>query len=444
MLIWLAAQQNGRAATNVNWPQFRGPQASGFSDQPAPVSWDAESGKNIRWQTPVPGLGHACPIVWEDRIYVATVVKPGDKPQLRLGLYGDVNSYKEKEPHQWRLLGLDKSSGNILWDKLALEAVPRSERHTKASHCNSTPATDGRHIVAVFGSEGLFCFDMNGREVWRKELGRMKAGWYFMKNTEWGFGSSPVLYEGKVLLQCDVEDEQFIAAFDVKDGYELWRTPRQDVPTWSTPLVATSAGRTQVIANGWKQIAGYDVATGKELWRLKDGGDIPVASPIQAGNFAILTSGHGRSHPMRAVRLDAAGDISPETLEATNKSVVWSHPRRGNYLSTPIAVGGLVWGDLDGIVTCFDEKTGHIYYNERIGDGGEAFTSSPVAAAGKLYFTGEQGNVYVVPASKEFSVLATNKLGGLCLSTPAISEGTLFFRTTEKLVAVGTKNRPAP
>src|SRR6266850_3192253 len=294
--------QTALAASTVNWPQFRGPHASGVSETAAPITWNVDSGENVRWQQAIPGLGHACPIVWQDRIYVATVVKPGDKPKLRVGLYGDVNSYKEKEAHQWRLLCLQKSGGRILWDKFALEAVPRSERHTKASHCNSTPATDGQHIVALFGSEGLFCFDMDGRQLWRKDLGRMKAGWYTMTDAEWGFGSSPVLYEGKVLLQCDVQSEQFVAAFDVKDGHELWRTPRNDVPTWCTPLVAISPDRTQIVANGWKQIAGYDLATGKELWHLKEGGDIPVASPIQAGNFVILTSGHGRYHPMRAVR----------------------------------------------------------------------------------------------------------------------------------------------
>src|SRR5439155_14840380 len=171
-------------------------------------------------------------------------------------------------------------------------------------------------IVALLGSEGLFCFDLAGRQLWRKDLGRMKSGWYTMTDTEWGFGSSPVLHDGKVLLQCDVQSEQFVAAFDAKDGRELWRAPRQEVPTRSERLGAVSPGRTQIVANGWKQIAGYDFATGKELWRLKEGGDIPVASPIQAGDFAILTSGHGRYRPMRAVRLDAAGDIAPARIEA--------------------------------------------------------------------------------------------------------------------------------
>jgi len=427
-------------AVSTNWPQFRGPGASGVSETPAPVTWNVESGENVRWQTPILGLGHACPIVWQDRIYIATAVKPGEKPKLKIGLYGDVGSYTEKVSHQWRLLCLNKTSGEILWDKLVLEAVPHSKRHYKATQCNSTPATDGQRIVEIFGSEGLFCFDMDGKQLWRKDLGPLDAGWYVDTSTSWGFGSSPILYEGKVLVQCDVLTEQFIVAYDAKDGHELWRTKRQDVPTWSTPLVAEEHGRTQVVASGWKQIAGYDLANGKELWHLNGGGDIPVASPVLAGDLVILTSGHGNYRPMRAIRLGAAsGDITPPKMGATNDAVAWCHPRSGNYLATPIVIGNLVWGDLDGIVTCFDTRTGEIYYNERIGGGGQGFTASAVAAAGKLYFTGEQGDVFVLPASKQFDVLATNSLGGICLSTPAVSDGVIYFRTAEKLVALGAK-----
>jgi outer membrane protein assembly factor BamB len=426
-------------AATVNWPQFRGSNSSGVSDDATPVTWNLESGENIRWQTPIPGLGHASPIVWQDRIYVATAVKPGSKAQLKVGLYGDISSYTETEPHQWRVVCLDKASGKILWDKLELESVPRSKRHTKATHCNSTPATDGQRVVALFGSEGLFCFDMDGKEIWRKDLGRMEAGYYAVSNTSWGFAGSPVLRDGKVIVQCDVSSEQFLAAYDVKDGSQVWRTPRQDVPTWSTPVIASSPGRTQVIVNGWKQIGGYDFTTGKQLWTLAEGGDIPVASPILAGDVVILTSAHGKHRPMRAIRLDASGDITPSEIGGTNQAIVWSHARKGNYLETPIAVGGLIFADLDGIVTVFNAKTGEVAYSERIGGGGQGFTASPVAAHGKIYFTGEQGDVFVLPVENHFSVLATNKLGGICLSTPAISEGTLFFRTTEKLIAIGAK-----
>ncbi len=427
-------------AATVNWPQFRGPHASGVADDSLPLTWNVETGENVRWQTVLPGLAHASPIVWQDRVYIATVVKPGGKADLKVGLYGAGDSYKEAEAHQWRLLCLDKITGKVIWDQLGHEAVPRLERHTKATHCNSTPATDGKRIVAMFGSEGLFCFDMNGQRLWHKDLGKLHAGPFDAPSMQWGFASSPVLHEGKVIMQCDTLSEQFLAVFDATDGRELWRTKREEVTAWSTPIVATTPGRTQIIVNGWKQIGGYDFTDGKELWRLKEGGDIPVASPILAGDLVILTSGHGKYRPMRAVRLDATGDVTPPEISATNQAVVWCHPRKGNYIQTPIVVGDLLFGCLDnGVVTCFDVKSGKLHYEERIGGGGQGFSASPVAASGKLYFTGEQGDVFVLPATEKFSVLATNKLGGLCLATPAISEGTLFFRTTEKLLAVGLK-----
>jgi outer membrane protein assembly factor BamB len=395
----------------------------------------------VRWQTPIAGLGHACPIIWGDRIFVATAVNPDHKPELKVGLYGAGDSYPEKESHQWHLLCLDKASGKVRWDKVEYQAVPRLERHAKASHCNSTPATDGKRIVTIFGSEGLFCFDLNGRQLWHKDLGRMDAGPYDAPSLQWSFGASPILHDGKVVVQCDVLSEQFLAVFDARTGRELWRAPRKEVATWCTPIVASRPGRPQIIVNGWKQIGGYDFDTGRERWQLNEGGDVPVASPILAGDSVILTSGHGRFRPIRAIQLDAAiGDITTPEMGATNKAVRWCHPRLGNYLQTPIALGGFVWGcSNDGIVTCFDLKTGGVQYSERIGGGGQGFTASPVAARGKLYFTGEQGEVFVLPATNQFSVLATNKLGGLCLSTPAISDGRIYFRTVDGLVAIGSR-----
>lgn len=437
----LATCSELRVSAAENWPQFRGPQASGVSSGTAPTKWNAVTGENILWQTPLPGLGHASPIIWNDRVYIATAVRPGAKAELKVGLYGDGASYAEKEPHQWRLLCLDKNSGKILWDKLGFEAVPRLERHTKATHCNSTPATDGKRIVALFGSEGLFCFDMKGDRLWHLDFGKLHSAPHDMPSLQWGFASSPVLHDGKVIVQCDTMTEKFLAVFDAKDGREIWRTSRNEpTSTWCTPVVAAASGKTQIIANGWKQIGGYDFASGKALWSLSEGGDVPVASPILAGDHAILTSGHGKFRPMRAVRLDATGNITPPDISQTNQSVVWCHPRKGNYLQTPIVVGDLLWGcSNDGIVTCFDVKTGKVNYEERIGGGGQGFTASPVAAGNHVYFSGEQGDVFVLPKSEKFRVLATNKLDGICLATAAISDGTLFFRTTEKLIAIDSR-----
>jgi len=421
-----------------DWPQFRGSQAGGVdSSATAPTQWDVEKGENIRWKTTIPGLAHSSPILWGDRVYVTTAVRPG-KADLKVGLYGDIASANDQEPHQWRLLALDKASGKIIWDKLGHEAVPRVKRHPKSSHCSSTPATDGRRIVAIFGSEGLFCFDLEGQLVWKKDLGPMDSGYFQVPSAQWGFASSPVIHDGKVVLLCDVQTNSFLAVFDLSDGKQLWGTPRKDVPTWGTPTVVKVGEQTQILVNGWHHMGAYDFATGKEIWKLDGGGDIPVPTPVVAGGMAYFTSAHGRSRPMRAIRLDARGDVTPPEVYATNAAIAWVQARQGNYMQTPVVVGNHVYGCLDdGVLTCFDAKTGAISYSERLGSGSEGFTASPVSDGRQLYFASEGGNVYVVPADGKFSVIATNRLNETCMASPAISEGTLFFRTRERLIAIG-------
>jgi len=439
--VALATVYHLEVAAAPQWPQFRGLNACGVDDHVAlPTRWNVPANEKVRWTTPIPGMAHASPIIWGERVYIATAIKPG-KAELKIGLYGSGDSADDKATHQWRLLALDKSTGRIVWNQLAHEGFPKLQRHTKASQCNSTPATDGKNIVAIFGSEGLFCFDLNGRLRWRKDLGPMDAGkLYSPPALQWGFGSSPVLRNGIVVVQCDVVSEQFLAAFSVKDGREIWRVPRNEVGSWSTPAIDIEGGRHQVIVNGFRQIGGYDLETGKERWRLSGGGDNPIPTPILAHGLVFLTSAHGNYRPMRAVRLSAAGDITPADIAQTNTAIAWVHPRQGNYLPTPIVVGDLLYSAYDvGIATCFDARTGQILYSERLGDGSRAFSASPVSDGRHIYFTSETGEVYVVPTGPKFSVVATNSLGELCMSTPAISDGKLFFRTQEHLVAIGAK-----
>jgi outer membrane protein assembly factor BamB len=430
----------GLWANAANWPQFRGPGARGLDEsQATPTNWNVEAGTNIRWQTPLPGLAHASPIVWGDRVYVATAVKPGTA-ELKVGLYGDIKPLEEKESHQWRLLALDKATGKIIWDTLAHEGIPRAKRHPKATPCNSTPVTDGNRIVAIFGSEGLFCFDLTGKQIWHKELGPMDSGYYVVPSAQWGFGSSPIIADGKVIVLCDVLTKPFLAAFNLADGKEVWRTARTDVPTWGTPAIVETPGRKQIVVNGWRCTGGYDLGTGTNLWHLEGGGDIPVPTPVFAHGLIYLTSAHGMMAPMRAVRPDAVGNVTPDDPGMTNATIAWAYPRRGNYMQTPIAVGDLLFGCTDaGAVTCFDAATGAIKYNQRLSAGGQGFTASPVSDGRHVYFTSEQGVVFVLAAADQYSLAGTNELRETCLSTPAISEGTLFFRTREKLIAVGAE-----
>lgn len=424
---------------NANWPQFRGPDASGIGDgAPTPVEWDVESGKNIKWKTEIPGLAYSCPIVWGDRVYLTTAVSTAEKETVRVGLYGDIMPINDETEHEWRVLCLDKNSGSILWSEVAHKGVPKIKRHPKSTHANSTPATDGKHVVAFFGSEGLYCYDTDGKLLWSKDLGTLDAGFYMVPNAQWGFGSSPIIYDGKVIVQCDVQKNSFLAAFDVNDGKELWRTPRTDVPTWGTPTIWTAGGRTEIVVNGYRQMAGYDPATGRELWTLAGGGDIPVPTPVAGDDLVYLASAHGSVAPLFAVKPDASGDISLPEKERSSEAVAWSQRRNGAYMQTPIVYHGLLYSCRDnGALNCYDPETGKLQFQKRITSGFTGFTASPVAADGKLYFAGETGDVVVVKAGPDPEILATNKMGEITMATPAISNGVLFIRTQHHLFAIG-------
>ncbi|MBO0797755.1 MAG: PQQ-binding-like beta-propeller repeat protein [Blastocatellia bacterium] len=437
-LSLLPLQQGTAFGPDINWPTFRGKNASGIAEGfDTPIKWNVAAGENIKWKTPIPGLGHSSPIIWGDRLFITTAVSGEKDARLKVGLYGDIGSVEDSTSHQWMVYCLDKRTGKILWEKVAYTGIPKIKRHPKSTHASSTPATDGKHVVAMFGSEGLYCYDMNGKLLWKKDLGLLDSGFYMVPAAQWGFASSPIIFEEKVFLQCDVQKGSFVAAFNIKDGSEIWRTPREDVPTWSSPTICRSAGRTLLLINGYKHIGGYDAATGKEVWRLQGGGDIPVPTPVVAHDLVFITNAHGRMAPIYAIRLDASGDISLAENTTSNKYVAWSVLRDGAYMITPLVYGDYLYScKINGVLLCFEAKTGKQVYQERLGDGKTGFTASPVAAAGKLYYASEDGDIYVIKAGPKFELLSQNEMGEICMATPAISEGTIFFRTQGHVVAI--------
>ena len=422
----------------VYWPGFRGPGACGIAEGAAlPVQWNTEKNENIRWKTAVPGLAHSCPVIWGDRVFLTTAVSQQPDPQLKVGLYGDIGSVDENTPHRWQVLCLDKRTGEVMWKKTAREGVPTIKRHPKATHANATPATDGKHVVAFFGSEGLYCFDMAGKLRWKKDLGRLDSGYFRVPEAQWGFGASPVIHDGLVIVQCDVQTGSFLAAFRVDDGEEVWRTPRDDVPTWSTPTVHFGAGRGQVIVNGYKHIGGYELATGKALWNLTGGGDIPIPTPVVAHGLVFITNAHGRAAPIYAIRLGATGDITLPSGASASPQIAWSVSRGGAYMQTPLVYGDYLYNCRNnGVLSCYRAKTGERVYQQRLSTSRTGFTASPVAGDGKLYFTSETGTILVVRAGPEYMLLARNEMGEICMATPALSEGTLFVRTQRHLFAI--------
>jgi outer membrane protein assembly factor BamB len=437
------------AGAQTNWPSFRGPNADGMAKGAATATvWNAEKSENIRWKTAIPGLGHSSPIIWGERLFLTTAVNQSKTAPLKVGLYGDPDSAEDNDIQQWQILCLNKKTGEILWHRTAHQGAPKQKRHAKATHANCTMATDGASVVAFFGSEGLYCYDMNGHPRWQKDWGTMRISPVVYNDApdpqgvdlEWGFASSPIIYGNRVFVQCDVLTNGFVAALDLADGKEVWRKRRDDTATWSTPNICVEGPRPQLIVNGWKHMGGYDLRTGEEIWRMSGGGDCPVPTPLVCDGLIFLTSAHGPRRPLYAVRTDATGDVSLREGASTNRYVAWSALRGGSYMQTPLVYGDYLYScHVDGVLSCYEARTGKQMYKERLGTGGEGFTASPVASEGKLYFTSERGAVFVVKPGPDFIVLATNQMGEVCMATPAISEGTIFFRTQGHVVAVGGK-----
>ena len=425
-----------------NWPSFRGAHASGIADgQGPPTVWDASKETNVRWKTSIPGFGHSCPVVWGDRVFVTTAISGDPKSTFKPGLYGNVDSVDDTTVHTWRVYCVDKRSGKIVWERLAHEGVPKIKRHTKGSHANCTPATDGTHLVVCFGSEGLYCYDFDGNVLWRRDLGVLDSGFFFDADYQWGFGSSPIIYRNLVIVQCDVGKNSYIAAYDVADGRQVWLTPRAEIPSWGTPTICDSKAGVELVTNGTKFVRGYDPLTGKELWRLGRNAEITVPTPIAGCGLVFATSGYRPIQPIYAIRHGATGDITLKEGEQSNRSVAWSKKRNGPYMPTPIVYEDHLYTcSNNGIVTCYEAKTGKQIYQERLGGSG-GYTASPVAADGKLYFTSEESGIRVVKAGPKFEILAVNPMGDVCMATPAISDGMLFVRTQHFLYAIG---RPEP
>jgi outer membrane protein assembly factor BamB len=434
-IFTLAALLAASPAAAQNWPSFRGPDASGVAPAAStpPDSWDVSSSRNIAWRTAVPGLAHSSPIVWGDRIYVTTAVASAGKPGVKTGAAG-IDSADDMVAHSWRLIAVDRRTGNVAWDREVHKGLPRMKRHIKASHASATPATNGQVIVALLGSEGLFCFDMNGGLKWRQDLGVMDVGLVDDPTYQWGPASSPTIYESLVIVQNDRHKDSYVAAFDLATGKEVWRAAHDEYPSWATPAIARSATRTEVVTNGGKYIRGLDVKSGRELWRLSDDNtQVKVPTPIVSGNTVIVTGGYpGGGRPIYAITLGGSGELGKSGL-------AWRAERGSPYTSTPLLYDGILYACTDnGILSAYDPANGQRIYQQRVGPGGSGFSASPIAAAGRLYLASEDGDVFVVRAVRKYELLATNRMGEVLMATPAVAGNMLVVRTQTQLVGIGS------
>jgi outer membrane protein assembly factor BamB len=433
-VVWFTACA---ALSAQNWPSFRGPSASGVADgrEPTAVKWNASTGENILWKTPLAGVAVSSPIIWGDRVFVSTAVSSDPTAGIKTGLYGAVEPAKDVSKHSWKLVALDKRTGKVLWERVAHEGIPKTKRHPKSSQATATPVTDGRHVIVSFGSEGLYAYDVDGKLLWTRDLGVLNAGWFYDPDYEWGIGSSPIIWKNLVIVQCDIQKNSFLAAFDVATGAPVWRTAREEIPSWSTPTVFETTGRAELVTQATTFTRGYDPATGRELWRLSGNSEITIPTPVVGPGFVIVTNGYRGIQPIYAIKPGASGDISVKDNQP-GPSIAWSTTRGGPYIPTPVIYGDLLYVlQVNGVLEAHNVRTGERVYQQRVGGGG-SFSASPVAADGKLYLTSEDGDVYVVKAGPTYELLATNHMGEVIMATPAISGGTIFLRGLKHVFAI--------
>jgi outer membrane protein assembly factor BamB len=415
-----------------NWPQWRGPGGQGIStEKNLPTEWSAT--KNIKWKTAIAGRGHSSPIVWGNRIFLTTAIEgaivPGAKAVKHMD--GDKeflhpDSVGADHKHTFKVICLNADTGKILWEQTAYEGTPYDNRHRKSSFASSTPATDGKLVYAFFGTEGLYAYDMGGKLAWKADLGKLGT-------VGMGTGTSPILYENLLILQCDEENgaASFIIALDKKTGREVWKTPRKVQVSWATPILVRAPERTELITIGNETIIAYDPATGKELWRHKGVESNAIPSPVANQEMVFVTAGSPVKIAM-AIRLGGSGDLT------NSANVAWKYAKGTAYVPSPILYGDYLYLTTDkGILTCLDARTGEVKY-----DGGRVpipatFTASPVAFEGKILLTSEDGDTFIVRAGPKHEILGTNSLGEPVYASPAIADRKIFIRGERNIYCIG-------
>lgn len=433
--MWIAI--TAVALLAENWPGFRGEGARGVGENAKlPVEWNVGTGKNIAWKTEIPGLGLSSPVIWNDQIFLTTAISSNPNMVFEAKLKGERDDRQDPAEQEFRVIAVDKKSGKIVWNQLAAKSKPRILRHPHNSYASPTPVTDGKFVIAFFGSEGLYCYDTKGKLIWKKDLGILDQGAFDVPDYQWGSAASPALWNGKVFVQADMHKGSFLASFDAATGRELWRTPREEKPSWSTPTVMQSGNRTEVVANGVEHIRSYDAETGKELWKLKGTSMISVPTPFTANGLLYVFTGYFRYlRRSYAIKPGATGDIT-----GSKEAFAWTR-EEAPYLSTPVASGKYIYAfgsRGSGIMNVYDAMTGTTVYQRRIGQGTGA-SASMIAAKDHVYAINEDGEVYVIKTGPEYQELAMNPMQETVMATPAASGDTLYIRGARHLFAIRNK-----
>jgi outer membrane protein assembly factor BamB len=417
-----------------NWPQFRGPQAQGVSENSAlPTQWSAT--ENVAWKTDLPGRGWSSPVVWGKHVFLTTVVNQGVSEEPKKGLYFGGNRMKAPESvHQWKVYCLDLETGAVRWERQVHEAAPQTSIHLKNSFASETPVCDDERVYAYFGNLGVFCFDFEGNPVWDKPIKAHKTRF------GWGTAASPILHEERLYLVNDNEEDSFLLALDKKTGKEIWRVARDEKSNWATPFVWQTKERTEIVTPGTGKVRSYTL-DGALLWSFQGMSSITIATPYAYDGLLYISSGYvGDKHrPFYAIRPGAYGDISLADGETANTAIAWSNPKAAAYNPTSIAYQGRNYILYDGgLLACYNAKDGtEIFKRSRIPDA-RRFTTSPWAYDGKIFCANEDGITFVLNAGETLELLHTNTLAedDMIMATPALAGDRLLIRTSARLYCI--------
>ncbi|MHC4329855.1 MAG: outer membrane protein assembly factor BamB family protein [Planctomycetota bacterium] len=435
-IVLIVAMLFSSAYAQDNWPRFRGPQAAGVTkdDPRLPERWGRD--ENVIWQVEVPGWGWSCPVVWGSKVFVTTVVGEEEYEKPRKGLYlGQGRRKPPKGIHHWMVYSFDLNTGKVLWKQEAHQGEPKSPRHPKNTYASETPTTNGEHLYVLFGDVGLYCYDLEGTPIWSQSIEPKKTLY------DYGAAASPIVHGNQVIMIYDNQEASYIASYDTKTGQQQWRTGRDEMSSWATPVVWENALRSEVVTPGKRKIRSYDL-NGKLLWEM-DGrmSNLVIPSPFAAFGMIYITSGYiGDKHrPVYAIKPGASGDITPAEGQ-TSEFIQWYLPTGGPYNPSPIIYGDYYYTLHDrGFLTCHNARTGQEVYGRQRFEPRASFTASPWAYNGKLFCLSEDGLTYVVQAGPEFKQLHTNDLDELCLASTAACQGKLLIRTASRLYCLSNE-----
>ncbi len=415
------------------WPQWRGPLATGVApDGDPPLIWS--TGRNIRWVLEIPGLGQSTPIIWGDRIFLTTAVPHGDPlPAPPEHDHGAHDNMPASRLQKFVVLAVDRDDGKILWQSTVRDEQPHEGTHVTGSWASNSAVTDGERLWAFFGSRGLYSLDFEGKMLWEKDFGDMHV------RHGHGEGASPALHGDTLVVNWDHQGDSFVVALDKGSGEEKWRAARDEITSWSTPLVVEHDGKPQVVISATGRVRSYDLATGEVLWHVDGLSRNVVASPVASDGMVFVGNSYDWQ-ALLAIRLaDAAGDL------AETEAVVWSRDRDTPYVPSPVLHDGSLCflKHLLNVLTCLDAGTGETLFGPARLPGVQGVFSSPVAAGDRLYVVGRRGNTAVLRWGKEFELLSLNRLDDEFAASPAIVDGELFLRGQRRLYAIAEEPSPA-